>query len=131
VIRQPSTFAQLHRWWLNAIAGRDVERHDGLPECGLYRMKLVSGGPWVPVEVKVVREIDPDTGELTGPEKYVAICEGRTRDPGPIWDRMEPISRADFDSLVARIAGDERLQASMVRLDLSATPTRPPKGTRR
>jgi hypothetical protein len=130
MMRQPSTFAQAYRWWQDAISGREVERHDGLPECGFCQMKLVSGGPWVPVEVKMVRSIDPDTGELTGPERYIALVEGHTRDAAPIWDRMEPISRADFDRLVARIAGDERLQASMVRLDLSATPTRPPKGAR-
>lgn len=130
-MRQPSTFAQLYQWWKLAIAGRDVDRHDGLPECGFYRMKLIRGGPWVPVEVKVVRAIDIDTGDLTEPEKYVAVCEGRTRDAALIWDRLEPISRKDFDNLVARIAGDERLQANMVRLDLSETPTRPPKGMRR
>ena len=130
-MREPSTFKQVYGWWLDAIAGREVPRHDGLPECGFYRMKHVSGGPWVPVEVKLVREIDLDTGELTGPERYVALIEGDVRDPAPIWDRLEPISRDDYECLQERVASDPRMAASMVRLDLSAMPTRPPKGARR
>lgn len=129
-MRRPSTYTESHRWWLDAIAGRDVDRHDGLPECGYYRMKNVKGGPWVPVHITLAREIDPDTGELTAPERHVALIEGRTRDPAPIWDRLEPISRDDYEHLQQMVATDERMQASMVRLDLSETPTRPPRRAR-
>jgi len=130
-MREPSTFVQAHRWWFDAIAGRDVERSDGLPECGFFRKRNVSGGPWVPVQISLSRAIDHDTGELTAPERYIAHVEGRVVDAAMIWDRLEPISREEFDRLVARIASDERMQASMVALDLSETPTRPPKGARR
>ena len=128
MIRQPSTFTQAYGWWLDAIAGREVERHDGLPECGYFQMKNVKGGPWVPVHITLSRDIDAETGELTGPERYVAHVEGRTMGPVFIWDRLEPISRDAYEDLCARIARDERMQASMVPLDLSTTPTRPPRG---
>lgn len=130
-MRKPSTFSEAHRWWFDAIAGRDVEQHDGLPECGLYRRRNVKGGPWVPVQVKLSQDIDHDTGELSAPERYIAVAEGRVIDAALIWDRLEPISRAEYDRLVEAVATDERMQASMVPLDLSATPTRPPKGARR
>ena len=67
-MRAPSTFMQSHGWWLDAIAGRDPARHDGLPECGYFRMQHVKKGPYVPVRVTLSRDIDHDTGELAAPE---------------------------------------------------------------
>ncbi len=130
-MRRPSTYLEAFRWWLDALAGRDVERLDGIPECGFYRMRNVKGGPWVPVKIVLEREIDHDTGELAGPERYIAEYEGRRVDAIWVWERVSPISRADYDRLVEWVASDDVMAASMVALDLSKTPTRPPKGARR
>ena len=127
-MRKPSTFMQSHSWWLDALAGKESPRHDGLPECGYYRMKLVKGGPWVPVQVKLSQDIEFDTGELAAPERYIAVYEDRNVDAALIWDRLDPISHIEFIRLKTRIGRDERLQARMVKLDLTQAPTRPPKG---
>ena len=127
-MRKPSTFMQSHSWWLDALAGKESPRHDGLPECGYYRMKLVKGGPWVPVQVKLSQDIEFDTGELAAPERYIAVYEDRNVDAALIWYRLDPISHIEFIRLKTRIGRDERLQASMVKLDLTEAPTRPPKG---
>lgn len=127
-MRKPSTFMQSHGWWLDALAGKEPPRHDGLPECGYYRMRHVKGGPWVPVQVKLSQDIEFDTGELAAPERYIAVYEDWNVDATMIWDRLDPISHIEFIRLKASIGRDERLQASMVKLDLTETPTRPPKG---
>ena len=69
-----------------------------------------------------------DTGELAAPERYIAVYEDWNVDATMIWDRLDPISHIEFIRLKASIGRDERLQASMVKLDLTETPTRPPKG---
>jgi hypothetical protein len=130
-MRSPSTFMQSHGWWLDAVAGREPPRHDGLPECGYFRMQHVKNGPYVPVRVTLSQDIDHDTGELAAPERHIATYEGRTIDAALIWDRLDPISRDEYEQLVEVISRDDRMAASMVALDLSETPTRPPKGTRR
>lgn len=119
---------QSHGWWLDALAGKEPPRHDGLPECGYYRMRHVKGGPWVPVQVKLSQDIEFDTGELAAPERHIAVYEDWNVDAAMIWDRLEPISHIEFIRLKTSIGRDERLQASMVKLDLTETPTRPPKG---
>jgi hypothetical protein len=65
MIRQPSTAASLYAWWNAAVADPGTPRHDGLPECGFYRLQHVKGAPYVPVRVFVVREID-DIGVRRG-----------------------------------------------------------------
>lgn len=103
MIRQPSSYAQLHAWWSEAIKTPDMPRHDGIPECGFYRMQMVKGGPWVPVRVFVERTIN-DIGELDGPERLVADVAGERRDPRGLWLRLNPISRAEHAAIVARAA---------------------------
>ncbi len=130
MIRQPSSYAQLYRWWLDVTSGA-AGRLDGWhvddPHCGYYRTKMVTGGPWVPVRIVCERDIDPDTGELTAPERLVALVEGDRRDPAPMWTFLEPITAEAFATLEARIASDPNMAASRARLDLSATPTLPPR----
>jgi hypothetical protein len=124
MIRQPSTAASLYAWWNAAVADPGTPRHDGLPECGFYRMQHVKGAPYVPVRVFVVREID-DIGELTGPEIIMAEVEGKIRRPENLWLRLTPISRDQYDALVGRAASLPEMAASLVSLDLSANPMRP------
>jgi hypothetical protein len=124
MIRQPSAHARLYAWWNAAVADPATPRHDGLPECGFYRMQHVRGGPYVPVRIFVVREID-DIGELTGPEIMMAEVEGKVRRPENLWLRLTPISRDQYDALVRRVTTLPAMAASLVSLDLSSTPMRP------
>jgi hypothetical protein len=125
MIRQPSTMSDLYRWHRSAIAGDELPVHDGIPECGWYRTRLVKGGPWCAVEIRVEREICPDTGELLGPERLIAICDGMRRDPARMWTFITPITRAEHDALIRRREAIPAMAATMARLDLTKEPMRP------
>jgi hypothetical protein len=125
MIRRPSTAAQLYSWHRSALAGECPAQHDGLPEAGWYRTRLVKGGPFVPVRIFVEREIDPETGELTGPERLACECDGQRRDPAQLWSFLEPISKANFDRLGAMRQSNPAMAATMVAIDLTASPMRP------
>lgn len=127
MIRTPSSFAALHAWHRDAIAGLPVDRHDGIPEAGWFRMRRVKGGPFVPVQIVCERDLDDETGELAAPERLVAIFDGTRCAAASIWTYVEPISRAEYLALVERARTDERMAATMVPMNLSDTPTRPPR----
>ena len=124
MIRQPSSHAQLYGWWLRALANPATPRHDGIAECGFYKMQHVRNGPWVPVRVFVVRELDRN-GELCGPEILMAEVEGKVRRPESIWLRLTPISREDYAALMDRPTSLPAMAATMVKIDLTQTPMRP------
>jgi hypothetical protein len=124
-MRQPSPMSQLYAWHRAALAGQAPLIHDGLPEAGWYRTRFVKGGPWVAVEIRVEREIDPETFELTEPERLVAIADGERRDPSSLWTFLEPISRAEHDAIIARAASWPAMQATKIAMDLSQEPVRP------
>ena len=125
MIRQPSSMARLYEWHRAAMAGDAPPVFDGIPECGWYRTKLIKGGPWVAVEIRVEREIDPDTGELIAPERLIAIADGMRRDAARLWTYLTPISRAEHDALIDRRASIPAMAATMAKLDLSLEPIRP------
>lgn len=125
MIRKPSTMRQLYEWHSAALAGLSPPIHDGIPECGWYRTTLVKGGPYVPVEIRVEREIDLGTGELTEPERLVAIVDGDRRDPCGIWTYLTPITRAEHSALIERRAAIPAMAATMAKLDLTEGPIRP------
>lgn len=116
MMRQPSPMAALYAWHRAALAGDAPPVHEGLPECGWYRTKLVRGGPHVPVEIKVEREICPESGELLGPERLVAVVDGMRRDPASIWTFLTPISRAEHDDLILRRHFVPEMAATMAKL---------------
>lgn len=122
MIRQPSTAAQAFAWWRAAVAGQEPPFHDGLPECGYFRTRLVKGGPWVPARIWIRREIDPETGELTDDEQFLCEVDGMRRDPVRAWDgRLIPIARDEYDALIARRQSIPAMQASLARIDLTQT----------
>lgn len=126
MMRQPSTMAQLYAWHRAAMAGRAPAQHDGLPECGWYKRKLVKGCCWVPVRIYVERDICPDTGELTGPEILRGTVDGLLVDDiADQWTYLTPISRADFIALTDAPLRDPRMADPLARIDLSQTPTYP------
>jgi hypothetical protein len=125
VIRQPTPMSALYAWHREAVQGFDPPIHDGVPECGWFKTRLVRGGPWVAVEIKVVRDICPETGELLGPERLVAICDGDRRDPARLWTHLTPITRDEHAALILRREAIPAMAATMARLDLSREPMRP------
>lgn len=125
MMRQPTPVSCLYAWHRAALDGRLPPVHDGLPECGWFKTRLVKGGPWVPVEIRIDREIDPLTGELTSPEEYRCEVDGMRRDPARIWTFLTPISRAEFKALAARREAIPEMAATMVRLDLTQGAMRP------
>ena len=124
-MRHPSSASQLYAWHRAALLGHAPPIHDGLPECGWYRTRLVRGGPWVAVEIRIVRDVDFDTGELTCPEKFIAIVDGDRRRAEPLWTYLEPISREEHADLLTRCESIPAMAATHARLDLSLQPMRP------
>lgn len=126
MIRQPTSFSKAFRWHTAAIAGQEVQRHDGDPQCGWYKRKLVKGGPWVPVRIYLVREIDHETGELTCDEEYQIEVEGiPSDDPEGQWSYLTPISKEEFDQLMDYRLRDGRMFESRRPIDLAEAPTAP------
>lgn len=130
MIRQPTSFAQAYAWHRKALA-EGVEAatmHDGEIHAGFYRMRLVRGGPFVPVRIWIEAVTDPKTGELAEPERFRAEIEGIEVSPQQVadrWTHMTPISSAEFKQLV-----DLRLRVpgmidSRRPLDLTENPVTP------
>ena len=97
-MRRPTPPEILLDWHRRAIAGQNPPRHDGDPQCGWYRTRMVKGGPYVPLRIWIRQVIDPDTGELAEPEVIMADIGGEPGDPVGLWTYAEPIRR---DSLMA------------------------------
>lgn len=128
MIRQPSTYAQLYDWHARALRGEDVQISDGDVHAGWFKRRMVKGGPWVPVRIFVEREIDPETGELAAPERFVMEVEGirSHRDPRDDFTWLTPITKAEFDRLTDMRLRDSRFFDVHQRIDLSEAPTLPP-----
>ncbi|MBO9430581.1 hypothetical protein [Sulfitobacter sp. R18_1] len=128
MMRQPSTFSELYRWHNAAMAGKNPPVHDGEPQCGYFKRRMIKGGPWVPVRIFVEREIDPETGELASDEVLCIEVEGiRKDDPADQWTYLKPISRAEFNHLTDYRLRDTRMMDPYRPIDLSEQPT-PPQG---
>lgn len=100
MIRTPTPLARQYAWYRAAIAGRDVPRHDGLPECGFFKYRAVKQGPFIPVRIWLEQEICPVTGELMADEVLRCEALGQSRNPETIWTYLRPIPRAEYDALV-------------------------------
>jgi hypothetical protein len=103
------------------MEGRNPPRHEGIPECGYYSMRDVSGGPYVPVRIELEADVNPETGELEGPERFVAIAgEDERRNAVNLWTRLDPISKEEYDRILAA-----NRRATRVKVDLTKEATRP------
>ncbi len=118
-MRKPSTPSQLLGWHRDAIAGRNPPIHDGEPQAGWYRTRLVKGGPWVGVRIFVEREICPDTGDLISDEVLVALVDGGRRDPSRLWTYLTPISREEYLALEDRRRDVPAMAATLAPIDIS------------
>ena len=125
-MRKPTDQSVLYAWHRAAMAGENPPRHDGDPQCGWYKCRLVKGGPWVPVRIYVEQDIDPETGDLICDERLSIEIEGLDRgDPAKHWSYLTPITREEFDHLFDYRLHDSRMMASSEQIDLSAAPTLP------
>ena len=124
MMRKPTPMMKLYEHHRHSMNGGTPPIYDGFPQCGWYRTKLVKGGPWVAVEIICEREID-ESGELTAPEKLVAIVEGRRTDPNRIWLFLTPISRTEHARIESDRLSGGHMAATMAKIDLSQEPTRP------
>ena len=125
MIRQPSTMAQLYDWHKKAVNGDAPPVHDGIPECGWFKTKLVKGGPWVPVRIWCEREVCPLTGELLSPEILRCEADGQRRNPERLWTFLTPIPRAEYDALSHRREAIPAMQATLAKIDLTQEAMRP------
>lgn len=109
-MRRPTPLMVLYRWHTAAMRGQAPEIHEGEPQAGWFRTRLVKAGPWVPARIWWEQPIDPETGELTGPETLRCTVRLEQRDPFRVWTWLagNPISRADYLRLVDEIARCER-----------------------
>lgn len=120
MMRQPSTFSALYRWHSAAIAGECPPIHDGEPQAGYYKRRMVKGGPWIPARIFVEREIDPETGELASDEVLCIEVDGtRRRDPCEHWTYLTAITRQEFQALTEEHASNAIMQATHASVDLS------------
>lgn len=124
-MRRPSSLKALYSWHRALIAGECPARHDSDPQCGWYKTRLVKGGPWIPVEIRCERDIDPETGELTSDERLIAYVEGKPRDPHPMWSFLVGISRQEFDTLEDYHNTNPDMRATLARMDLTERAARP------
>lgn len=128
MIRQPSTYQRLYAWHTAYMAGNNPPRHEDDPQCGWFKMRRVKGGPWVPVQILVDRDIDHATGELLADERLRIEVEGIDKgDPLRLWTYLTPISNAEFEHLTDYRLRDSRMFDSGREIDLSEKPT-PPQG---
>lgn len=125
MIRQPTPEAEAYRWWRQALVDASTPRHDGEPQPGFYKRRMVKGGPWVPVEIRLEQEIDPETGELVADEYLAAEQLGWSQDPVRIWTHLRPIPRDEYDDLLERHRAEDRMAATHVAFDVSETPILP------
>lgn len=77
--------------------------HVSRPTAGLYKMRLVKGGPWCPVRVWHGFGADPAGGEPRGMFCWRAEINGREEriDRAWPWCAGQPIPQAEYDYLLA------------------------------
>ena len=73
------------------------------PQEGLYRRRLVRGGPWVPACIWwEYGEVDQESGHKMEDDVLHCLVNGRRRDPYSewLWLAKEPITEAEYDFLI-------------------------------
>lgn len=118
MIRQPTPRSEQYDYWRRTVSGERVPRIEDEPQCGFYKVRMVRNGPFIPVEIWLEQETDPETGELTADEHLRAICNGETRDPVRIWTHCRAISAEEYDALTENHARIPDMAATHVAVDL-------------
>jgi hypothetical protein len=82
-----------YAWWRAALTGAHGPIHDGQPQCGRYRVRWVSGGPWLPVAIW-----------RDGDDQIVAMVDHDLKDANKIWTRVarNPVSDEEYVHRIER-----------------------------
>jgi len=117
MIRTPSSQFEAYRWYRDALNSLTPSVHDGDPQPGWFKRRLVKQGPWVTVRIWLDQVIDPETGELSADELVCCEVDGIPADPRPIWTFLTPITRDEFNRIAAeRQAGaDPRQKINLMK----------------
>jgi hypothetical protein len=78
--------------------------HEGNPEAGWFRRRLIPKGPWVPARIWIEPpETDAETGEVTAPERMLCEVDGKRVDVFRAWTWLgqNPISEDQFMDMKA------------------------------
>ena len=107
-MRRPTSPEQAYRWHSLAVIGQRPPIHDGHPECGWYMRTLKKDGDPVPATIYLEQPIDPQTGELTGPEVMICEVNGQRRNPVDEWTWLarRPISEQQYLDMLGAQLGD-------------------------
>lgn len=124
MIRQPTPIDDQLAWWRRALGDPKTPRHEGDPQPGYYRARMVKGGPFVPVRIWLDQSID-ENGELTAPEELRAERNGWPVDPISAWLSCRAIPRDEFDALVEAHQRDDIMAATHAPINLAKTPILP------
>ncbi len=76
-MRTPTTDADLYAFHAACLRGEHPPVFEDEPQCGFYRMRMIKGGPWVPVKIWCLANVED--GELTEDEIMLAVV-GRDQD---------------------------------------------------
>lgn len=103
MIRAPSDRNALWQAWEDRLAGKRVAI-TGTPQCGLYKARR--NGRWVGVQIDIESDIDAETGELVGDERFVAWIAHERFDADAVWSycAKHPINRDEFKRLLTQPA---------------------------
>lgn len=115
-MRRPSDRAQMWDEWRRRIAGERIAVDD-TPRCGFYEAKRF--GRRVGVQIDLLQDIDPATGELVAPERIAAFIGADIffdQHLDEIWLRCcgSPISEAEFERLSAMPRVDDLSREAIV-----------------
>lgn len=102
-MREPSALADHFAWYRRALAGEQVEYHDGDWHCGYFWMRRSRNGPRIGVAIWIDQPLDPETNKLTGDEAVMCLVGHRTDhqvydDPARLWASIakRPVPYDDY-----------------------------------
>jgi len=126
MIRQPSSISEIYAWHRAALAGKRPPIHDGEPQCGWFKARMVKGGPFVPASITLQREVDAN-GDLASDEVVVCEVNGFNRDAERewVWLAKNPITRADYFALQELQQRYPEMAATHAPLNINAADFRP------
>lgn len=102
-MRRPTDRALAWQPWRDMLDGKPVAITPDQPQCGWYRAKR--RGQWVAVQIDLIAETDPETGELVSEESFVAFVGADTF-----------FERSKVDEIWLRCAGNPITEAEAERL---------------
>lgn len=106
-MRQPTPAGAEYEWWRRALAGAKQPVYFGDPHAGYFKRRFVRGGPWVAVEIALIRPVG-EAGELLAPEYFAAWQDGKEADACEVWLHCcdHPISEKEFRYLTGATRWD-------------------------